>query len=182
MICSRKFHISSAQTLEIAEKLYQQGLFPSVLASASISFAFRIISYPRTETSKYNESMDLRGLVQEQVASPHWGGFASQILARGPSPRNGNQSDEAHPPIHPTKYVSNLDGLSWKVYEVVVRSFLACLSWDAKGNETVVSVELAGEEVSFYFRVLVGHTQIIGLVHGDRSHRYGPRILYCSHI
>ena len=91
--------------------------------------------------------MDLRGLVQEQVASPHWGAFAGLILSRGPNPRNGNQSDEAHPPIHPTKFVPNLDGNSWKVYEVIVRSFLACLSWDAKGNETVITISLAGEEV-----------------------------------
>jgi hypothetical protein len=63
--------------------------------------------------------MDLTGLVQEQTPSPQWGSFAEAILARGaPTPHNGTQSDEAHPPIHPTKYVNNLDDRQFKVYEV----------------------------------------------------------------
>ena len=35
-------------------------------------------------------------------------GFASQILADGPNPRQGNKTDNAHPPIHPTRYNNNL--------------------------------------------------------------------------
>ena len=30
------------------------------------------------------------------------------LLNDGPTPRNGNKSDQAHPPIHPTKYTNNL--------------------------------------------------------------------------
>ena len=35
-------------------------------------------------------------------------GFASGVLQQGPRPRNGNKSDKAHPPIHPTKYTNGL--------------------------------------------------------------------------
>ena len=92
--------------------------------------------------------MDLAGLVQDQTPSPLWGAFAQAILARGgPDPHNGGQSDEAHPPIHPTKLELNLDDKQQKVYEVVVRSFLACMSWDAQGEETVVTIAIAAEEV-----------------------------------
>ena len=35
-------------------------------------------------------------------------GFAAGLLEAGPRPRNGNKSDHAHPPIHPTKYVNTL--------------------------------------------------------------------------
>lgn len=35
-------------------------------------------------------------------------GFAAGLLESGPRPRNGNKSDHAHPPIHPTKYVGTL--------------------------------------------------------------------------
>ncbi len=35
-------------------------------------------------------------------------GFAQQLLDRGPTPRNGRKSDQAHPPIHPTKSANNL--------------------------------------------------------------------------
>lgn len=34
--------------------------------------------------------------------------FANRVLEEGVTPRNGNKSDEAHPPIHPIKYASNL--------------------------------------------------------------------------
>jgi len=34
--------------------------------------------------------------------------FAAQVLERGPNPRHGNKTDNAHPPIHPTKHTSGL--------------------------------------------------------------------------
>ena len=51
----------------------------------------------------------------------------------------------AHPPIHPTAYVQNLDGDKKKLYELVVRHFLACCSKDAVGAETAVEAEIAEE-------------------------------------
>ncbi len=65
--------------------------------------------------------MDLNGLVSEQTPSGAWGAFAQGIIARGGAdPHNGTQSDEAHPPIHPTKYIDNLDGNQARVYQVCV--------------------------------------------------------------
>jgi len=34
--------------------------------------------------------------------------FAQHVLERGPTPRNGSKTDQAHPPIHPTKYTDSL--------------------------------------------------------------------------
>ena len=61
-------------------------------------------------------------------------------------PRNGKKNDKAHPPIHPTNHVGNLEGNDKKVYDLVTRRFLACCSKNARGMETVVDVEIAGEE------------------------------------
>ena len=36
-----------------------------------------------------------------------------------------------------------------KIYEYVVRHFLACVSQDAQGHETVVEIEIAQEKVNF---------------------------------
>ena len=33
-----------------------------------------------------------------------------------------------------------------KVYELIVRHFLACVSQDAQGHETVVDIDIAGEK------------------------------------
>lgn len=37
--------------------------------------------------------------------------FAQRVLNDGPTPRQGKKSDQAHPPIHPTKYTHALQGL-----------------------------------------------------------------------
>lgn len=69
------------------------------------------------------------------------------MLEEGPNPRQGRKSDQAHPPIHPTKYAGNLQGNEKRLYEFIVRHFLACLSKDAQGQETTVEIVIAGEEV-----------------------------------
>lgn len=88
------------------------------------------ISYPRTETNIFPKELDLRPLVEMQTADGAWGGFARDLLGQGVTPRQGKKSDQAHPPIHPTKYAAgNLGGENErKVYEFIVRHFLACCS------------------------------------------------------
>lgn len=74
-----------------------------------ISLLLRYISYPRTETNIFPKDLNLSQLVQLQTQDPHWGAFAQRILDGGrPTPRQGAKSDQAHPPIHPTKYAGNL--------------------------------------------------------------------------
>lgn len=73
--------------------------------------------------------------------------FAQQILDNGPNPFQGNKSDQAHPPIHPLKYAPGLQGNEKRIYEFVVRHFLACLSKHAEGLETIVDIDIAEEKV-----------------------------------
>lgn len=127
---SRKLRLNAKETMKIAEKLYTQGL----------------ISYPRTETNIFPKELNLQPLVSQHVDSPIWGQFAQRLLQNGISPRQGKKSDQAHPPIHPTKYSSSLQGNEAKVYEFIVRHFLACLSQNAEGQETVVEIDIAGEK------------------------------------
>lgn len=91
-MASRKLRISAKETMRIAEKLYTQGF----------------ISYPRTETNFFPESFDLNAIVQVQIGDPQWGAFAAALLTRGATPRQGNKTDNAHPPIHPTNYTNTL--------------------------------------------------------------------------
>lgn len=127
----RKLKISAKQAMDVAEKLYNKGY----------------ISYPRTETNKFPANMNLSSLVGQLTTYPQWGDFAAEVLEHGPNPRNGSKSDEAHPPIHPLKHVADgsLQGNEWLVYELVVRHFLACVSWDAKGQETRIKARIGGE-------------------------------------
>ncbi|NWZ46946.1 DNA topoisomerase 3-alpha [Haliaeetus albicilla] len=129
-LASRKLKINAKETMRIAEKLYTQGF----------------ISYPRTETNIFPKELNLSTLVQQQTQDPNWGAFAQRILDQGgPTPRSGTKSDQAHPPIHPTKYTANLQGNEQRLYEFIVRHFLACCSQDAKGQETIVEIDIANE-------------------------------------
>ena len=66
----------------------------------------------------------------------------------GPHPRVGKKTDQAHPPIHPLKPATNLNGNDARVYELITRHFLACVSQDAIGKETTVGIDINGEKFS----------------------------------
>ncbi|XP_060067173.1 DNA topoisomerase 3-alpha-like [Ylistrum balloti] len=131
-LASRKLRINAKETMKIAEKLYTEGY----------------ISYPRTETNKFPSDLDLGRLVEQQTVDGDWGDFARRVLEQGPQPRNGKKTDQAHPPIHPTKYCDRLQGNEKRVYEFIVRHFLATCSRDAQGQETVVEIDIADEKFS----------------------------------
>ncbi|CAJ0915088.1 unnamed protein product [Ranitomeya imitator] len=131
-LVSRKLKIGAKETMKIAEKLYTQGY----------------ISYPRTETNIFPKDLNLTTLVEQQTQDPQWGGFAQRILERGgPTPRNGNKTDQAHPPIHPTKYTNSLQV---RVMSSASTSSLCVTSWPAalrmlRGQETTVEIDIAAE-------------------------------------
>lgn len=114
---SRWLNIRAKAALDIAEELYRAGY----------------ISYPRTETTIYPPTLDLKGILEELTATP----FAqyAEALLKGPlTPTRGASDDKAHPPIHPTRGAdrreieARLGARGWRIYELVVRHFLATLS------------------------------------------------------
>ncbi len=132
---SRFLRLRSETTMSVAEGLYNKGL----------------ISYPRTETDQFSPEFDIQGALREFQSNPVWGGYITGLLNAGGGgfswPRNGGHSDQAHPPITPTKSVDpgSLDGDAKRVYELVVKHFLACCSKAAVGHETSVFVNIGGE-------------------------------------
>lgn len=139
--CSRFFKMNAKQSLAAAEKLYQKGF----------------ISYPRTETDIFPDSMNLKELIEKQASdnsnNQPWSQFAKDLLNETGSnrfrqPRKGKHDDKAHPPIYPIISIGRnvqLDANEKKVYEYVVRHFLACCSEDAKGQTTTITLDWAGE-------------------------------------
>ena len=113
-LLSRKFNLDSKLTMEVAERLYNMGY----------------LSYPRTETTRFSRTINLRPYIQEQMQHPKFGEFAEKINSgeMWGGPHNGKSDDKAHPPIHPVKYPSGsppLDALQTKVYDFIVKHFLA---------------------------------------------------------
>ena len=122
--CSKALGLSPKRAMSAAEKLYSQGL----------------VSYPRTETTRYSHGSLLSSVLAEHCSHPDWGRVASALQRR--RRRGGNHIDGGvlsgghdagdHPPITPTRVatraeVSKVGGAEWKVYEYVCRHFLGSL-------------------------------------------------------
>lgn len=106
------------------------------------------ISYPRTETDQFDAGIDLHAIITKQTEDDRWGPFAQGLIDGAFSrPRNGRNNDQAHPPIHPVNYVAphGLNDEEKRVYEFVVRRFLACCSEDAKGESSTVELTYGPE-------------------------------------
>eukprot|EP00004_Rigifila_ramosa_P023115 TRINITY_DN6436_c0_g1_i1.p1 TRINITY_DN6436_c0_g1~~TRINITY_DN6436_c0_g1_i1.p1 ORF type:complete len:861 (-),score=112.23 TRINITY_DN6436_c0_g1_i1:18-2501(-) len=122
--------------MAVAEALYQAGY----------------ISYPRTETDRFNDNTPLMDLLQLQLADTRWGAYVERLVHGGEFlwPRAGSRDDSSHPPIHPTKPdAGSLVGEQKVVYEYVARHFIACCSRDAVGHETTIRAVVGPERESF---------------------------------
>jgi len=133
-LASRELKISSKKALDIAEKLYLEGL----------------ITYPRTETDRYKgPEIGIAKKLAEEIREKKILHFSSEVIG----PRNGKSDDMAHPPIRPERIVHfdmipkilKSDGkLASKMYELIVRHFLANLLEDAKVEEITVLARVDG--------------------------------------
>ncbi|KAK3333433.1 DNA topoisomerase [Cercophora scortea] len=131
-MATRFLRLTGQEAMNVAEKLYMKGF----------------ISYPRTETDRFDKGINLRALVQKQTQDNRWGPFAQNLVDGAfQQPRQGRNDDKAHPPIHPVIYAAPtvLDDKEKKVYEFIVRRFLACCSEDAKGVASDVEIEYGDE-------------------------------------
>ncbi|KAE8410864.1 DNA topoisomerase, partial [Aspergillus pseudocaelatus] len=132
MMGSRYLRMDSQKIMKVAEALYTKGF----------------ISYPRTETDQFDKGIDLKKLIEKQLPDANWGQYARGLIDGGyRTPRAGRHNDRAHPPIHPVCWVSPtaLSADEKKVYEFVVRRFLACCSEDAKGQTSEVEIQYGDE-------------------------------------
>src|SRR5919199_1143559 len=124
--------IGPSRAARIAEDLYTDGY----------------ISYPRTDNTVYPRSLDLREILGYLKRVEGAGKYAEGLLgAEKLSPTRGKKETTDHPPIYPTGYASRkaLREDQWKIYQLVVRRFLATLSAPAKTLRTTLRFESGGE-------------------------------------
>lgn len=132
---TRLLRMNGQQAMNIAEGLYNKGF----------------ISYPRTETDRFDKGINLKALVEKQTSDQRWGQFSQGLVNGGfQQPREGRHDDKAHPPIHPITYATPtvLNHDEGRLYEYVVRRFLACCSDDAKGVATDIEIQYGDEGFS----------------------------------
>ena len=130
---SSRLGITPAAAMRIAEDLYMDGF----------------ISYPRTDNTVYPKSLNTRELVSALVRIPDFS--AAEGLLKGDlAATRGKKETTDHPPIYPTQavYPGALEGSKKRVYELVVRRFLATFSKPMITESTRADIE-AGSETYF---------------------------------
>jgi DNA topoisomerase-1 len=123
--------MGAAKAMDVAEDLYTNGY----------------ISYPRTDNTVYPPSLDLRGIL-EQLRETPFKEDAERLLAQETiSPTRGKTQTTDHPPIHPAAPATEkqLKGDKWKVYEIVVRRFMATVAWHAQIENRKAELDIGGE-------------------------------------
>jgi DNA topoisomerase-1 len=111
--------------MSIAENLYINGY----------------ISYPRTDNTAYPPSLNLREIVRAFLDSEFSREAKIVLDQKEISPSRGKKETTDHPPIYPTAVASRkeLTANEWKIYELIVRRFLATLAenaiWEIRNAE-----------------------------------------------
>src|ERR671915_603917 len=127
--------IRPSRAARIAEDLYTDGY----------------ISYPRTDNTVYPRSLDLREVLGYLKRVEGVEAHTESLLGAGKlSPTRGKKETTDHPPIYPTGYASKeaLREDQWKIYQLVVRRFLATLSGPARTLRTTLRFESGGEPLT----------------------------------
>eukprot|EP00126_Sphaerothecum_destruens_P009187 Sdes_comp20457_c0_seq4m14676 len=131
-LASHRLGIGPHQTMQYAERLYMQGY----------------ISYPRTETTDYGSGTDLKAIVHMLAAHPGPLSIdARGVLEQGLVGARPGADRGDHPPITPSRAADPAElGELGRLYDFIVRRFLASLSPDAVIRKTVVKASHRDQE------------------------------------
>ena len=129
---ANKIGIPPTTAMKLAEDLYTGGY----------------ISYPRTENTEYPKTLNLRSVL-EKLKDGDFKAEAEEILSQEKIiPSKGKRRTTDHPPIYPTAGVSSakMKGDKWKLYELIVRRFLATVAPNAEAEITNCTLDVEGQE------------------------------------
>ncbi|MBR2255014.1 MAG: topoisomerase DNA-binding C4 zinc finger domain-containing protein, partial [Candidatus Methanomethylophilaceae archaeon] len=128
---ANKIGITPTNAMKLAEDLYTGGY----------------ISYPRTENTEYPKTLSIKGVL-EKLKGSDFDSEIAEILAQDKIiPSKGKRRTTDHPPIYPTAAASpdRMTGDKWKLYELIVRRFLATVAPVAEAEVTKCTIDVAGE-------------------------------------
>ena len=138
---SSRIGIPPSRAMRIAESLYTRGY----------------ISYPRTDNTVYQKSIYLKGVLEKLLNSPFSDDVRKVLDQEVIRPSRGKMETTDHPPIYPVAGVKEgtLKGEFLKVYELIVRRFLATLYRTGKREMTDLVMDVEGYDfISKGLRIL----------------------------
>ncbi len=120
----------------------------ATLATAQILYERAYISYPRTSSQKLPPTLGLPKIMGEIAKNPKYSELAKRLIAeRRFRPNEGIKVDEAHPAIYPTGVMpKELNDTETKLYDLIVKRFLACFAPYAKVARVKVTVKIGDEK------------------------------------
>ena len=126
----RVFKIRPKHTLDIAQNLYTAGY----------------ISYPRTSSQKLPQQIGYKNILTELSKNQNYGHLAKRLMQGPLKPNEGKKTDDAHPAIYPTGVMpEGLDDRDAKIYDLVVKRFLAVFAPYAKRETNHLNIDVNGE-------------------------------------
>lgn len=133
MEASTMLGLSPKRTLEIAQKLYIDG----------------VTSYPRTSSQKLPKELNLKNVIDKLAKFPNYRDKVAIVNKINPSlkPNEGKKEDPAHPAIHPTgELPTKFDGQELKLYDLIVKRFLAVFGEDAIRETNTIRIGISGHD------------------------------------
>ena len=127
----RLFKLGPGYTLAIAEKLYLQAL----------------ISYPRTSSQKLPPSIGYGKIISRLSRVGSYTQLTLMLLSKDRLvPNEGRMTDPAHPAIYPTGVAPRmkLSGIELKLYNLIVKRFLAAFGDPAVSQQINVTIDVNG--------------------------------------
>ena len=125
----RVFRIHPKDTLAIAQDLYTAGY----------------ISYPRTSSNQLNAKIGYSKVLSLLAQQEHYKELCSKLLKGKLNPNNGDKTDPAHPAIYPTGIIPELDERSFKIYDLIVRRFMATFGEPAVRETMKINIDVSKE-------------------------------------
>ncbi len=130
MEASTMLGLSPKRTLEIAQKLYIEG----------------VTSYPRTSSQKLPKELDLKDKLLKLKSQSKYKELVDKVLKINPNikPKEGNKDDPAHPAIHPTGEVPKQfeNPQDSRLYDLIVKRFFAVFGEDAIRETNTITIDI----------------------------------------
>lgn len=171
---TRPAPLNTVQLLKLASTRLGIGPHAAMRAAESLYLA-GCLSYPRTESTAYPRSFDVREALREHTSHPDLGSYVSELMRAGHTPPRSGVDVGDHPPITPVGPLGgghSVDAI--RVFDLVFRHFLATVSPDARFLEKKLSFRGPCSEEEFSAR---GKEEIdpgfLAVYRRDRAETFG---------
>ncbi|HII39282.1 TPA: DNA topoisomerase I, partial [Candidatus Micrarchaeota archaeon] len=127
----RAFGFNPTYTLQLAQSLYEAA----------------VVSYPRTSSQKLPAKLGLEKVMRKLSENQQYSVLAKRLISEKRfTPFEGKKEDLAHPAIYPTgQKPGALKEHERKLYDLIIKRFLACFAKEATRESATVRITLGTE-------------------------------------